>query len=204
MQHRVREIRMHAAIAIGSGRLGGLTALYAVRRAASIQFRMATHHASQIQPEENYRFGPYKIKKQDVFLTTKLSFAFVNLRPVVPGHVLISPKRLVQRFTELTAEETSDLWLMAQLVGTKLEDHYKVSSLTFAIQDGPEAGQTVPHVHIHILPRKVGDFERNDIVYDLIEDKEKELKKKLDLDKERMDRTADEMAKEADELRALF
>lgn len=71
-------------------------------------------------------------------------------------------------------------------------------------QDGPEAGQTVPHVHIHILPRKVGDFERNDIVYDLIEDKERELKKKLDLDKERMDRTAGEMAKEADELRALF
>lgn len=195
---------MHAPIAIVSGRLGGLTALYAVRQAASIQFRMASHHASQIQPEETYIFGPYKIKKQDVFLTTKLSFAFVNLRPVVPGHVLISPKRLVQRFRELTSEESSDLWLMAQHVGTKLEDHFKASSLTFAIQDGPEAGQTVPHVHIHILPRKVGDFERNDIIYDLIEDKEKELKKKLELDKERMDRTADEMAKEAHELRALF
>jgi len=79
-----------------------------------------------------------------------------------------------------------------------------LSILGLLFLDGPEAGQTVPHVHIHILPRKVGDFERNDIVYDLIEDKEKELKKKLDLDKERMDRTADEMAKEADELRALF
>lgn len=204
MQWRAREIIMHAPIAIGSGGLGGLTALYVVRRAASIQFRMVSHIASQIQPEETYRFGPYKIKKQDVFLTTKLSYAFVNLRPVVPGHVLISPKRLVQRFTELTAEETSDLWFMAQRVGTKLQDHFKASSLTFAIQDGPEAGQSVPHVHIHILPRKVGDFERNDVIYDLIEDKEKELKKKLDLDKERMDRTADEMAKEADELRVLF
>jgi bis(5'-adenosyl)-triphosphatase len=201
---RAREMIMHAQIAIGSGGLSGLTALYVVRRAASIRFRMASHHASQIQPEETYIFGSYKIKKQDVFLTTKLSYAFVNLRPVVPGHVLISPKRLVQRFTELTAEETSDLWLMAQRVGTKVEDHFKASSLTFAIQDGPEAGQTVPHVHIHILPRNVGDFERNDAIYDLIEDKEKELKEKLDLDKERMARTSDEMSKEADELRALF
>jgi len=40
----------------------------------------------------------------------------------------------VQRFTELTAEETSDLWFTAQRVGTKLEDHFKASSLTFAIQ----------------------------------------------------------------------
>ena len=33
-------------------------------------------------------------------------------------------------------------------------------------QDGPAAGQTVPHVHIHVLPRKPGDFEKNDEVYD--------------------------------------
>lgn len=35
-------------------------------------------------------------------------------------------------------------------------------------QDGPQAGQTVPHVHIHILPRKVGDFEKNDEIYDAV------------------------------------
>lgn len=37
------------------------------------------------------------------------------------------------------------------------------------MQDGPAAGQSVPHVHIHILPRRAGDFERNDQVYDAIE-----------------------------------
>ena len=35
-------------------------------------------------------------------------------------------------------------------------------------QDGPEAGQTVPHVHVHVLPRRAGDFENNDEVYDAI------------------------------------
>lgn len=35
-------------------------------------------------------------------------------------------------------------------------------------QDGAQAGQTVPHVHVHILPRKLGDFENNDEVYDVV------------------------------------
>ena len=39
------------------------------------------------------------------------------------------------------------------------------------LQDGPAAGQSVPHVHVHILPRKTGDFENNDEVYDAIDDK---------------------------------
>lgn len=36
------------------------------------------------------------------------------------------------------------------------------------LQDGPQAGQTVPHVHIHIVPRKGGDFENNDEIYDAV------------------------------------
>ncbi len=42
-------------------------------------------------------------------------------------------------------------------------------------QDGPQAGQTVPHVHIHVLPRRVGDFEKNDEIYDAIDDASKVL-----------------------------
>lgn len=83
------------------------------------------------------------------------------------------------------------------------------------IQDGPEAGQTVPHVHVHVLPRKVGDFEKNDEIYDVIDESEKELAselellgkkeaEKLDLDIERKPRTPEEMAEEATTLRALF
>lgn len=40
----------------------------------------------------------------------------------------------------------------------------------FLFQDGPQAGQTVPHVHIHVIPRKSGDFEKNDEIYDAVYD----------------------------------
>ncbi|KAM3256729.1 hypothetical protein ACQJBY_049262 [Aegilops geniculata] len=141
-----------------------------------------------------YKFGPYRIDAREVFHATPLSYAMVNLRPLLP----------VKRFTDLSTDETSDLWVTAKEVGVRLEQYHKASSLTFAIQDGPQAGQTVPHVHIHVIPRKKGDFENNDEIYDAIDVKEKELKEKLDLDVERKDRTMEEMSHEANEYRALF
>ncbi|GJM88145.1 hypothetical protein PR202_ga04172 [Eleusine coracana subsp. coracana] len=169
--------------------------------------------------EAPYKFGPYKIDPREVFHATPLSYAMVNLRPLLPEismlyyehHFSLTihkcscvPKREVKRFADLSSDETSDLWITAKEVGTRLEQYHKASSLTFAVQDGPQAGQTVPHVHIHVIPRRTGDFEKNDEIYDAIDAKQKELKEKLDLDLERKDRTMEEMAHEANEYRALF
>ncbi|XP_026418732.1 bifunctional bis(5'-adenosyl)-triphosphatase/adenylylsulfatase FHIT-like [Papaver somniferum] len=163
---------------------------------------------SSASEEEYYMFGPYKVYHKEVFHTTQLTFAMVNLRPLLPGHVLICPKRVVKRFVDLTSEEATDLWLTAHKVGGTLEDHYQASSLTFTIQDGPEAGQTVPHVHIHILPRRAGDLMRrngkHDRFYDAIDEKEKELKQGFDLDIVRKDRSWEERTQEAHVFRKLF
>ncbi|KAH8490635.1 hypothetical protein H0E87_022968 [Populus deltoides] len=126
------------------------------------------------------------------------------LLPLHFVHVLVCPRREVKRFIDLSADETSDLWLTAKKVGRQLESFYMATSLTFTIQDGPRAGQSVPHVHVHIIPRKDGDFEKNDEIYDAIDESEKELKRKLDLDEERRDRSMEEMAQEADGYRLLF
>ncbi|KAK9053728.1 hypothetical protein SSX86_024802 [Deinandra increscens subsp. villosa] len=174
------------------------------RPASRLQIARASSSSSTRMEAGHYKFGPYQIDQKEVFYSTDLSYALVNLRPLLPGNVLVCPRREVKRFIDLTTEETSDLWISAQKIGKQLENYHKASSLTFAIQDGPQAGQTVPHVHIHIVPRKGGDFDNNDEIYDAIDEKEKELKKTLDLDKERKDRSMVEMAQEADEYRKLF
>ncbi|XP_060964842.1 bifunctional bis(5'-adenosyl)-triphosphatase/adenylylsulfatase FHIT-like [Cannabis sativa] len=157
-----------------------------------------------MEKELFYAFGPHKISSNDVFYTTHLSFAFVNLRPVLPVHVLVCPKREVKRFADLTIDETNDLWTIAHKISAPLQTYHKASSLTFTIQDGPQAGQSVAHVHIHIVPRKVGDYERNDDIYDAIDDNDKKLKQNMDLDIERKDRSPEERAQEAEEYRKIF
>ena len=54
-------------------------------------------------------------------------------------------------------------------VNACLMDVYEATASTVTIQNGPDAGQSVPHVHVHVMPRQKGDFEVNDDVYREIE-----------------------------------
>ncbi|XP_025042261.2 bis(5'-adenosyl)-triphosphatase isoform X1 [Pelodiscus sinensis] len=147
----------------------------------------------------SFRFGQHLIKPSVVFLKTDLSFALVNRKPVVPGHVLVCPLRPVERFRDLRPEEVADLFHTTQQVGNVVEKHFRGTSLTISIQDGPEAGQTVKHVHVHVLPRKVGDFSRNDSVYDELEHHDKGEE-----DSPAKWRSEEEMAAEAASLKQYF
>ncbi|CAO3669615.1 unnamed protein product [Rhizopus stolonifer] len=145
-----------------------------------------------------YKFGPHIIKESQVFFKSKLTIGIVNLKPIAPGHVLVLPKRNIPRLKDLSENEMVDFMLSAQKIGSVVEKHYLGTSLTMTIQDGPQAGQTVPHVHMHIIPRKKGDWANNDDIYE-----ELDQKKGMD-NEERKPRTEEEMKQEADELRALF
>ncbi len=119
-------------------------------------------------------FGQWPIEKRIVFYASESSFAFTNLKPVIPGHVLVSPIRVVDRIAHLNDAEVRDLFATARIVGQIiLKAHPNADSLTFTVQDGPSAGQTVPHVHVHIMPRWGTDRfnlckEGNDSVYESI------------------------------------
>lgn len=71
-------------------------------------------------------FGQYLIDPAKIFFQTSLVFCFVNIKPIFPGHVLISPKRQVQKLADLTDQESFELWTTAQRVSCFLEDYYKV------------------------------------------------------------------------------
>ena len=118
------------------------------------------------------------LKCLEVFHVTLYSFALVNLKPLLPGHVLVSPRRVTPRFSDLSQAEVTDLFMTVQNVGRMIEHVYKASSLNIAIQDGPAAGQSVPHVHTHIIPRKNADLDHkggSDAIYSMMDGEEGDI-----------------------------
>lgn len=135
----------------------------------------------------------------------------MNIKPLLPGHVLVSPRRIVPRFNDLSAAEVQDLFLTVQRVSRMVERVFAATSLNIAIQDGVDAGQSVPHVHAHIIPRKKDDLEAQggtDAIYQMMEGEEGDLGRQLGererkrfpaVDNEdRNPRSEEEMVKEAE------
>lgn len=114
-----------------------------------------------IEDVAEYKFQDITIPHAQVFYRTRYSYAFVNHRPVLHGHVLVSPLRVCKKYKELSRAEASDLMLLVQKVERTLEHLYETDSTTITIQDGVDAGQSVFHVHVHLLPRKPTDFGGN-------------------------------------------
>lgn len=102
---------------------------------------------------ESIFFYKFLVNSQ-VFYKSKHTYALVNLKPLVPGHVLVVPFRTeVLRFADLTPEESVDYMNTLQVIHKLILKAYKADSMNLAIQDGPESGQSVPHLHTHIIPR---------------------------------------------------
>lgn len=85
------------------------------------------------------------------------AMAFPTNIPIVPGHTLIIPKRHVARFEEMTADEQWAVGDLRTKIMSALEKAFQAEGFNFAWNDGKIAGQSIPHFHLHIVPRKAGD-----------------------------------------------
>lgn len=137
------------------------------------------------------KFGSFTIPEEHVISKTKFSYIYTNLRPFLPYHILVSPISCKPFLSDLTIEEYSDLFECVRLCLIGLKNYG--TSFTISIQDGKEAGQSVPHVHVHIIPRNENDLIDNDMIY---------AKGALDIIRE--DRSFEEMADEVKILRKDF
>jgi len=79
--------------------------------------------------------------------------------PISKGHTLIVPKRHIQSFFDLESEERADLLDLVDKAKSNLNKEFTPDSYNIGINDGPEAGQTIPHLHIHLIPRYRGDCD---------------------------------------------
>ena len=77
--------------------------------------------------------------------------------PVSTGHTLIIPKRHIGSWFEIDAEEQLGLLDLLTRAKIVLQDELSPDSYNIGINDGPAAGQTVPHLHMHLIPRYKGD-----------------------------------------------
>ena len=87
------------------------------------------------------------------------AFAIRDGFPVSPGHTLIIPKRHVTSFFEVTDAERADLMSLLAVARDDLDRQFRPAGYNIGINDGAAAGQTVPHLHIHLIPRYEGDRE---------------------------------------------
>jgi len=89
----------------------------------------------------------------------ELAMAVRDIAPVNPGHTLIMPKRHVSSYFELTDEEALALMDLMRRTKKTLDTEFKPDDYNIGVNDGPLGGQTVPHVHIHVMPRYRGDVD---------------------------------------------
>ncbi|KIS72076.1 uncharacterized protein UMAG_12104 [Mycosarcoma maydis] len=159
------------------------------------------------------KFASFDVTDQVFYRSSDASCsAVVNLKPIVPGHILVIPTKPYHRLSEAPPEIVASLFQTVQEISKGLEKVFEADALTISVQDGEAAGQTVPHLHVHILPRRTGDIEPNDLVYTHLEQWGFDIKKllskdeqlKVDADEDRQPRSNEEMRKEAIFLSSFF
>ncbi len=101
--------------------------------------------------------------------------ALYNIAPILPGHTLIIPNRHYQSLTELSETELGEMMIFARKITAVLKTVFKCDGFDWTIQDGESAGQTVPHLHLHIIPRKPLDFPESNEWYSKIPVNESQL-----------------------------
>jgi len=77
--------------------------------------------------------------------------------PVSIGHSLIIPKRHMGSWFEASPQERTAMLALLDLAKAAIDQEHQPDSYNIGINDGPAAGQTVPHLHIHLIPRYKGD-----------------------------------------------
>lgn len=93
---------------------------------------------------------PVKIIKE-----SSKSISFLDAFPLAKGHVLVIPKNHHQKIQDMSNEENTDLFSLVHSMISKVDA--LTGATLVAVHNGKEAGQEVPHVHVHLVPRSSDD-----------------------------------------------
>ena len=86
---------------------------------------------------------------------TSHSICFLDAFPLTKGHVLVIPKNHHKKIQDMSSSENSDLFSLVHVMMSKVDSI--TGSTLIAIHNGEAAGQEIPHVHVHLVPRSESD-----------------------------------------------
>jgi diadenosine tetraphosphate (Ap4A) HIT family hydrolase len=96
-------------------------------------------------------------QNEEIVIRSALCYVRMDRYPTSKGHLLIVPFRHEPTFLALTAAEISDALDLLSKAHSKLDSEFKPDGYNVGINIGEAAGQTVPHAHVHVIPRYSGD-----------------------------------------------
>lgn len=95
---------------------------------------------------------PARILNQD-----DLAVAMLDAFPLADGHTLVVPKIHYSKIQDMDRDTSASVFSLVRKISAALEKAVNVNSTTIAIHNGKEAGQEIPHLHVHIIPRTKDD-----------------------------------------------
>ena len=100
-----------------------------------------------------------KLPSERIIAECKLTYTIRDGYELSPGHSLILPKRHMPTFFDVTVDEQAALFAAIQQAKQELDREFSPDGYNIGINNGEFAGQSIPHLHIHLIPRYRGDVE---------------------------------------------
>lgn len=97
--------------------------------------------------------------KDEYIVENNLAFGIFDKFPVNEGHMLIIPKRHFESFFDATEEEIVELYDLIKVGKKHLDEEFNPDGYNVGVNVGEYGGQTIMHLHIHLIPRYKGDIE---------------------------------------------
>lgn len=113
--------------------------------------------------------------KEYVFFESENFLATYNIAPILPGHSLVIPKKHIESLLDLSDKELFEFVSLGRSVVKILTKAFDTDSFNWTIQEKPAAGQTVPHLHMHLIPRKSDDLPEVGDWYPLLKQRQSEI-----------------------------
>ena len=92
------------------------------------------------------------------FAKTESFLAIYNIAPCLPGHILVAPKLHIETINGLTRPEFTEMMMFIMDLSNFLKTYLSATGFDLILQEGADAGQTIDHLHLHIIPRRPNDL----------------------------------------------